>query len=501
MPFLEDYKYDIFLSYAHTDNLKVFEEKKGWIETFYNDLTNSLWQSIGKRDVTIWWDEKRLDGNTLFNDSIADAVENSAILVCLNSPSYLNSEYCKKELGLYYKYIQEKFRGVKVGDRSRIVNVLLYNIPYQGWPPEFDGTTGFPFHDSIEEDDQGHPLRMGTDEFRNNLESLCDSLVRILKELKNGNRGPRPDPVFDIFFGDVSDNLRDLQDRTINEVKKQAVNEADKQTIHESKKHKIEIISDVPPPWENDEHETTVNQQLEKVEFSVHLLDQVPGRKIKGEETICYPQKQVELSLLTSKPKLIWVPSNLNIETVEQEKYRSFLRNLENGEMETPDYKYIRSTKSELAQQVIDMAKDLYTRWSGIQDGKLSVLIDTHINDQIYAFELGKGLLEHEIQPYINPQEGDPQKNVSILEDRIGQVSKLIFFYGKISRDWVIERMKAAVQLVVAKKYPIKEFFVLMLPPHKDPDTITLDQSAVTIKIINYSDAPQIDPNAWQQFF
>ena len=110
-------------------------------------------------------------------------------------------------------------------------------------------------------------------------------------------------------------------------------------------------------------------------------------------------------------------------------------------------------------------------------------------------------MLENEIKPFINPQEGDPKKNVNMLEERIRQVSKLVFFYGKISREWVIERMKAAVQLVVENKYPIKEFFVLMLPPHKDPDQLTLEQKAIRINVINNSDTPHLDPNVLQQFF
>ena len=491
MAYLKDYKYDIFISYCHTDNLIEFDEPHGWIEYFYKNLETSLWKSIGKRNVTIWWDKTRLDGNTLFNESIADALKNSAILICLNSRSYLESLYCKKELDLFYKHAEEKFHSIKVEDRSRILNVLLYNIPRQKWPREFDGTTGFPFHDSVEIDDQGHPFKISSEQFRDKLQSLCDSLVKLIEGFGDGP--PPPPPVFDIFFGDVSDNLRTIRKRAITEV--------EKQTINELKKHKIEIIPDIPPPYEKDEHETSVNGKLEKAEFSVHLLDQVPGRNIEGEETLSYPQKQAELSLLTSKPKLIWVPADLNIETIEEEKYRNFLHDLENGNFPATGYKYVRSTKSQVSQLVIDMAKDLYGRWSGLQDGKLSVLIDTHFNDQLYALELSKGLLENEIQPFINPQEGDPQKNASILEDRIRQVSKLVFFYGQISRDWVIERMKAAVQLVVSKKYPIKEFFVLMLPPHKDPNSITLDQSAVRINVINNSDALQLDPNALQQIF
>ena len=485
MAYLKNYKYDIFISYSHLDNEKVFDETKGWIENFFRNLSTSLWQTIGTRDVTIWWDEKKLDGNTLFNDSIAEALQNSAILLCLSSPAYLKSEYCKKELDLFYKHAGENYQGIKVGDRSRLVNALLYNIPYKKWPPEFAGTTGFPFHDAVEADDRGHPVNMNTDQFREQLESLCDSLIKLIEEIGNGGKPPPPPPVFDIFFGDVSDSLRSVRKRTITELKKQ----------------KIEIIPDVPPPYEKNAHQAVVNEKLEKAEFSVHLLDQFPGRNIDGEEALWYPQKQAELSLLNSKPKFIWVPPDLNIESIEEEKYKAFLRDLENGNLPATGHRFVRSTRSEVTQQIIDMANDQLVKFTGIQDGKVSVLIDTHYNDQLYALELYKGLLENEIQPFINSQEGDPQKNASILEDRIRQVSKLIFFYGKISRDWVIERMKAAVQLVVENNYPIKEFFVLMLPPHKDPDPITLQQSAVRINVINSSDARQLDMNSLQPFF
>src|SRR4051812_29819247 len=102
MAYIKNYTYDIFISYSHIDNEKSFGQTVGWIEEFYNNLTVSLWQSIGTKDVKIWWDDKRLNGGTLFDGAIADAINNSAILLCLNSPAYLRSQYCKKELELFY---------------------------------------------------------------------------------------------------------------------------------------------------------------------------------------------------------------------------------------------------------------------------------------------------------------------------------------------------------------------------------------------------------------
>jgi len=485
MPFSKDHKLDIFISYCHSDNEKQFDEPQGWIENFYHNLEICLLKLTGKKDVAIWWDEKRLQGNTYFDESIATAIKNSAIFLCLSSPSYLNSEYCKQERELFYSHAKNEW-GLKIGDQSRILNVLLYNIPFKEFPNEFAGTPGFPFHKPFEKDKRGYPFEMNSSEFKETFLSFCETVVKLLQAF--GIKPPPveiPPPIFDIYLGDVSDNLKTLRTRTIAELNK----------------NNFATITDIPPPWEKDQHIEEVNKKLEKAEFSIHLLDQVPGRNIQGEETEWYPQKQVELSLLTSKEKLIWVPSDLNIETIEEEKYRTFLHNLENGNIPATGINFIRGVKSEVAKLAIDKANKLKEGWQGLQDGKVSVLIDTHYNDQLYVSELYNNLVENDIQPFINSQEGDPQKNIDILEDRIRQVSKLIFFYGKISRDWVTERMKAAIQLIVENGYPIKDFFVLMLPPHKDGDLLTIKQNAVRINVINNSDAHHLDTNALQQFF
>src|SRR5215207_416042 len=103
MPYIKGYEYDIFLSYSHLDNLKVFHEPHGWIEEFYNNLTVLLWRRIGKADaLKFWWDNKKLDGNILFDQSIAESIDKSALMLCLTSPGYLNSAYCQKELQQFY---------------------------------------------------------------------------------------------------------------------------------------------------------------------------------------------------------------------------------------------------------------------------------------------------------------------------------------------------------------------------------------------------------------
>jgi hypothetical protein len=114
--------------------------------------------------------------------------------------------------------------------------------------------------------------------------------------------------------------------------------------------------------------------------------------------------------------------------------------------------------------------------------------------------DIGKALLENQIQPFINPQEDDPRKNINLLADRLSQVSKLIFFYGMVSRDWVLERMSAALQVIITRNYPIDDFFIYLAPPHKDPNEISLKQRFLKVSVVDNSNTSQVDKTVLQHF-
>ncbi len=484
MGYIPGFDYDIFISYSHTDNINI-EDEEGWVEQFYKILRITLWQSIGTEEIKIWWDDKRIDGNVVFDDAIAEGIKKSAILLCLNSPSFLHSLYCKKELQLFYNTAKYDSIGLKIEDQSRIFNVLLNNISYSQWPLELGGTTGFRFHDVKEEDENeentGHKLQPGTQAFKENLNEMCDSISKLVKILAN-RREEKPE--FSIYFGDVTE--------TLSKVKKLALKELEKAGFN--------VITGLPPPDDEDQHEAAVKEKIKKSALSVHLLNQFPGREIEGEDTTWYPQKQVELGLRYAKQQLIWVPKEMDINLIEEDQYKIFMQDLDSGKLDSGKQglnkiEYIRGSKGEIPKQIKDLAEQLKKQLIQPAPGKLSVLLDTHYNDQMYAFELSKSLLSNQIQPFINPQDDDPRNNINILEDRISQVNKLIFFYGNIAADWVAERMKAARQLIVSNHYPVKDFFVLMLPPHKDPNDNIIEQQFKVIAV-NNSDQLQLDINA-----
>jgi hypothetical protein len=474
--YINGYAYDIFISYAHIDNQALFHEQYGWIEEFYNELNLLLIRRIGEAGaIKIWWDNKKLDGSMEFNSYIDKSIQQSAIIICLTSPAYLKSQYCQKELQTFYNKALLEPVGLYLNDRSRILNVLLNNIPYTKWPKELIGTTGFKFNDATEADNYGDPYDITSIGFKNNLKALRDAIIKLMEEFK-ANEQPVVKDKFTIFFGDVSDSLRQLKKRTIAELKAQ----------------KLEVVSDIPPPYEELEHESCVKEKLKQAKLSVHLLDQYPGREIEGNETVGYPQRQTLLSLGCPQAQLIWTPLEMNLEDVEEQDYKHFLQNLETDKPSNKDIRIIHGIKSELTRQIVDISSTLKTEGIKPTKERITVLLDTHYDDQLLALEISKQLIESGIQPYINPEDDDPKKNIIMLEDRISQVSKLVFFYGKVSYHWVAERIKSALQFIVSKKYPDKDFCIYMLPTHTDRgDLSSFNDWYVPIKIVDNSDALQ----------
>lgn len=186
MALIPGFDYDIYISYSQMDNSTFPGQENGWIKQFYEHLNLMLAKRFGRMDIIkFWWDPNMPDGNTSFDEFIDKAIKKSAIMICMNSHAYMNSEYCKKELELFYNKAKGEKPGLVIGNQSRIINVQLSNIPYSEWPEELGDTVGFSFHDALEPDDLGDLVDITSDIFRKQIRYLRDSIYQLLIEFQN----------------------------------------------------------------------------------------------------------------------------------------------------------------------------------------------------------------------------------------------------------------------------------------------------------------------------
>src|SRR3954453_11214407 len=53
--FLPEFSHDIFVSYAHVDNIPDRPKAKGWVDRFYDQLHTAIWKKLGET-AKIWID-------------------------------------------------------------------------------------------------------------------------------------------------------------------------------------------------------------------------------------------------------------------------------------------------------------------------------------------------------------------------------------------------------------------------------------------------------------
>lgn len=99
--YVENYKHDIFVSYALVDNEPFAGADKGWVTTLVSGLKILLGKKLGRPDAFSLWMDYELRGHTSVTAHIIEQLESSATFVLILSPAYLASQWCRLELNAF----------------------------------------------------------------------------------------------------------------------------------------------------------------------------------------------------------------------------------------------------------------------------------------------------------------------------------------------------------------------------------------------------------------
>jgi hypothetical protein len=123
-----EYDYDLFISYAHIDDLSPFGEGKGWIDLLHERLSVLLAQALGY-EPRIWRDGHRLQGNDELSGAIGAGVTRSLLLVPVISPRYVQSDWCNREMEAFHAAQAQTEMPGSPAFRSRVFKVVKTPLP------------------------------------------------------------------------------------------------------------------------------------------------------------------------------------------------------------------------------------------------------------------------------------------------------------------------------------------------------------------------------------
>ena len=110
MAYLPNFDEDVFISYAHNDDDVYAQEPWGWVTRLHQDLEQRVRNYLGS-DIRFWRDCE-IRNNEDFTNKIFRRLAKTATLLSVLSPSFLQREWCRRELDAFTGNADSQARGV-----------------------------------------------------------------------------------------------------------------------------------------------------------------------------------------------------------------------------------------------------------------------------------------------------------------------------------------------------------------------------------------------------
>jgi TIR domain len=128
----------VFISYAHADNLPMDEKAPGWVSDFVDKLQRAMARQSGGGAIEFWMDH-RLEPQRRVDEELCRRIRESAVILAVMSPRYLESVWCQREMATF---VQEVGGGVSA---DRVFMVELLPTERSRWHPEVQDLTAVKF--------------------------------------------------------------------------------------------------------------------------------------------------------------------------------------------------------------------------------------------------------------------------------------------------------------------------------------------------------------------
>ncbi len=304
----------LFISYAHIDNQPLTPEQQGWITRFHATLEALLSMRMGGK-AQIWRDEK-LQGNDVFAKKILDIFAQTAVLVSVLTPRYLNSEWCNKEIAEFCKSAEQS-GGVVVENKARIFKVLKTPVDTQAsLPTVVQKVLGYEFFTyegkTPLELDAAYGEKYAQD-YNRKVGKLAWDISQLLTKLETdtGDSGhdEQATAKATIYLAECSYDRKETREILEGELRR----------------HGYTVLPDQQLPRDKADYVAAVERLLERCKLSIHLVGENYGLVPDGPSQKSVVVLQNELAVQRCRSgalaRVIWLPAGTHSEQALQQAF------------------------------------------------------------------------------------------------------------------------------------------------------------------------------------
>ena len=235
----------------------------------------------------------------------------------------------------------------------------------------------------------------------------------------------------------------------------------------------VGVITEVPPPYTEQEHADRMKIVVKETQLTVHLLGAGPGEAFEDVPEKTIPVEQVHLGEeLEGCPQLVLCPEELQLKNIDSESYRRFIESLVEKKREAKQFELVRTDRHQMLDAILAKRRQLEEE-ARAPSGAGSAFIDLHSHDVQYAADLVMYLTQRQIVPVMIPS-GDlsPTAGMSMFEENLTKASLFIVVFGEVARPWVEHRLQEAFKIILGNDLKTR-IGVYIAPPKKPPDQVS----------------------------
>jgi TIR domain len=477
----------LFVSYAHVDDLAAPGDDQGWVTRFDKYLETYLSQSMGEQ-AKVWRDD-RLRGNDIFANEIVKQFPETAVLLSIVSPRYIESEWCLREVNEFCK-TAELNGGLTIDNKARVLRVMLRRLPSERreqLPSVLKNALGYEFYQEVD-GSRELPLdpSFGSGEaYRRQIYFLAEDIADLVSKLKHKDSDPEPAEVAlkpKVYLAECSYDLRDDREKLRGDLRA----------------HGYTVLPDqlARLPDLESEYVTEAGRLLDQCQVSVHFVGRFRGKVPDGSSQKSVVQLQNEVAAAKSGKsglrRVIWLPGDAHSEQADQQAFIEELQknaNLQMGaDLVTDDLEAFKGVVHAVLRKLEKTAPE--TPEPG-KAAKLVYLICDQ-RDRPATIPLRKFLKGEGADVVIPVFEGDAATVRQANQDLMTRCDAVILFYGAGDEAW---KRTMDNDLIKMKAYrdgkPLQASYVYLAPPVTDDkqELIELEESNLIRGLDGYKDS------------
>jgi hypothetical protein len=443
MGFVQPVKTDLFVSYAHVDDLPLEPERPGWVTTLVNTLQTFLAQKLGRGESISLWMDHQLPGHVELTPEIKSKLGEAAALLVVLSPAYLASTWCIKEMSLFSNATRRS--GGRAGARIFVVEYDQVERPH-----ELVDLKGYRFwaKDPLGRSTRTLGIPRPVPEDRGYFDQLLDlrhDLAETLTRLKAGaDDVPAPQRAGDrpvVFLAEVTDDLEDQHE----EVRRYLLQTG------------LTVVPEGNYLRDSAAFRAAADGDLARAKLFVQLLSGLAGKRLSDEsQTIVGLQHECALS--RGVPVLQWHARGLDLASVARPDHRA---RLEGPSVIAAD---LQEFKSLIVQKVRELTAPKPAAPKVDQNTDTIVFVNAEEADLDLAKRIGSLLFGCGIGYVLPNRSRRPADARKALEEYLLNCDGLVLVHGT-NPDWVLEQVIRFRKIKPRRESPIKAIGICDGPP------------------------------------